>query len=71
MFFSNLALRQLVRIFFGRALDQIGQKCRYLTKNARIWAEFGRFWAKIHFLGGWNKNLVSSYQGTNETPFPC
>ena len=29
---------QLVRIVFGQALDQMGQKCRYLAKNAN----FGR-----------------------------
>ena len=38
-------LRHLVRIVFGRALDQTGQKCQ-------SWARFGCFWAKIPLLSG-------------------
>ena len=47
-----------LNMFFGRALDHMGQKCQYL-------ASFG---PKILFGG---KLLVSSYQGTNETPLSC
>ena len=38
----------------------------------QFWAKFGCFWAKNSFF--WVdgvKLLVSSYQGTNETPFLC
>ena len=50
-------------LFFGQALDKMGQKCPYLAKNVS-------FGPKIHFFGGEGvKLLVSSYQGTNETPF--
>ena len=42
-------------LFFGRALDQMGQKCK-------LWAKFG---PKSIFCGGGVKLLVYSYQGIN------
>ena len=54
-------------LFFGQALDQMGQKCRYLAKNASFGPKLADFEPTIHFWGGWSKLLVSSYQGTNET----
>ena len=37
-------LGTLFTLFFGRAWDQMGQKCRYLAKKNL--AKFSRFWAK-------------------------
>ena len=54
--------RQLVRIGFGRAVDQMVQKGQYLAKKV---------WANNPFFGGGSKILVPSYQGTNETPLLC
>ena len=45
----------------------MGQKCRMWPKMPDL-VDFGQ---KIHFSGEGVKLLVSSYQGTNETPFPC
>ena len=50
---------------FGQALDQMGQKCRYLAQNAslgQIWPFLG---PKSNFLGSGSKNfgtLVSGFQ---------
>ena len=38
-------LDNLSALFFGQALDQMGQKCRYLAQNAS-------FEPKIQFFGG-------------------
>ena len=35
--------------FFGRAWDEMGNKCQYLAQNDQkwiFWTNFGRFWAK-------------------------
>ena len=45
-------------LFFGQALDQMGQKCRYFAQNASFW-------------GQGVKILVPSYRDSNETPFSC
>merc|ERR1712173_257902 len=42
-------LDNLSALFFGQALDQMGQKCRYLAQNAK----FGHFWAQNPFFWGW------------------
>ena len=65
--FGNLST-----LFFGQALDQMGQKCRsdliFVKKFTRpkFWAEFGRFWAQNPiFWGAGSKNLgnlVSGFQ---------
>ena len=58
--FGNLSA-----LFFGQALDQMGQKCRYLAQNAslgQIWPFLG---PKSNFLGSGSKNfgtLVSGFQ---------
>merc|ERR1711872_1205071 len=57
--FGNLSA-----LFFGHALDQVGQKCRYLAQNAS-------FGPQIQFLGQGVKILVPSYRDSNETPFSC
>ena len=36
----------LSALFFGQALDQMGQKCRYLAKNARL----GQIWQGVKIL---------------------
>ena len=43
--------RQLVRIVFGRALDQMGQKCRYLIKNASFRPKNWHFWPDMAIFG--------------------
>ena len=45
--FGNLST-----LFFGQALDQMGQKCRYLAQNARFWPNLAVFEPKIQFFGG-------------------
>ena len=55
-------------LFFCQALDQMGQKCQYLAKNASFGLNLAVFGPKIYFLVGGSKFLVSSYQWTNETP---
>ena len=35
-------------LFYGRAWDEMSQKCQYLAQNDQIcifWAKFGHFWA--------------------------
>merc|ERR1712004_384896 len=58
-------IHNLSALFFGQALDQVGQKCRYL-------AQFGHFWAQNPiFWGQGVKILVPSYRDSNKTPFSC
>ena len=58
-------LDNLFALFFGQALDQMGQKCRYLAQNAslgQIWPFLG---PKSNFLGSGSKNfgtLISGFQ---------
>ena len=64
-------LDNLSALFFGQALDQVGQKCRYLAQNAslgQIWPFLG---PKSNFWGQGVKILVPSYRDSNETPFSC
>ena len=61
-------LDNLSALFFGQALDQMGQKCRKLA----FWAKFGSFWAQNPIIWGQGvKILVPSYRDSNETPFLC
>merc|ERR1711867_90601 len=50
--FSNLSA-----LFFGQALDQMGQKCRYLARNASFGPNLAVFGPKIQFLGGESKTF--------------
>ena len=45
-------LDNLSALFFGQALDQMGQKCRYLAKNASFGPSLAVYGPKIHFFGG-------------------
>ena len=45
-------LDNLSALFFGQAIDQMGQKCRYLAKNASVGSNLAVFWPKIQFFGG-------------------
>ena len=45
--FGNLSA-----LFFGHALDQVGQKCRYLAQNASFGPNLAVFGPKIQFFGG-------------------
>ena len=57
--FSNLSA-----LFFGQALDQMGQKCRYLAQNAslgQIWPFLG---PKSNFLGSGSKNFGTLVSGS-------
>ena len=59
--FGNLSA-----LFFGQALDQVGQKMPIFGPKCQFWAKFGRFWAqKSNFLGAGSKNfgtLISGFQ---------
>ena len=61
----------LSAIFMGQALDQMGQKCRYLAQNASFGPNLAVFGPQIQFLGEGVKLLVPSYRESNETPFSC
>ena len=50
-------LGNLFPLFFDRALDQMGHKCRYLS----VFGQIGRFWVKILFSGGKEKNFWYSH----------
>ena len=52
--FGNLSA-----LFFGHALDQMGQKCRYLAKNTSFRPNLAVFGPKIHFWGEWSKTFGS------------
>ena len=45
-------LDNLSALFFGHALDQVGQKCRYLAQNASFGPNLAVFGPKIQFFGG-------------------
>ena len=45
-------LDNLSALFLGQALDQMGQKCRYLAKNASFGPNLAVFGPKIQFFGG-------------------
>ena len=42
----------LSALFFGQALDQMGQKCQYLAQNASFGPNLAVFGPKIQFFGG-------------------
>ena len=46
-------LDNLSALFFGQALDQMGQKCPYLAKNASCGPNLAVFGPEIHLFGGW------------------
>jgi len=48
----------LSALFFGRALDQMGQKCQDLAQNASFGPNLAFFGPKIQFLGAGSKNFV-------------
>ena len=65
--FDNLSA-----LFFGQALDQMGQKIPIFGPKCQFLAKFGRFWAPNPiFWGQGVKILVPSYRDSNETPFLC
>ena len=45
-------LGNLSALFFGQALDQMSQKCRYLAQNASFGQNLAVFGPKIQFFGG-------------------
>ena len=49
--------RQLVRIVFGQAIDQMSQKCRYLATNASFGPRLAVLGPKFQFLGGREYNF--------------
>ena len=58
-------LDNLSALFFGQALDQMGQKCWYLAQNASFGPNLAIFGPEIQFLGAWSKNfgtLISGFQ---------
>ena len=56
-------LSQLVRIVFGQALDQMGQKCRYLAEIASFGPSLAVFGPKVHFFGGGSKSFGTLISG--------
>ena len=67
-FGTNITENHLDNLFasiFGQALDQMGQKCRYLAQNASFGPSLAVFGPKIQFLGAGSKNfgtLISGFQ---------
>ena len=45
-------LINLIALFFGQSLDQMGQKCRYLAQNASFGPNLAVFGPKIQIFGG-------------------
>ena len=45
-------LDNLSALFFGQALDQMGQNRRYLAQNASFWPNLAVFGPEIQFFGG-------------------
>ena len=72
-FGTNIAenhLDNLSALFFGQALDRMGQKCRYLAENASFGPNLAVLGAKNPFFWGEGvKLLVPSYWESNETHF--
>ena len=62
-------LDNLSALFFGQSLDQMGQKCRYLSQNASFGPNLAVFGPMLRVLGGGSKIFVPSHQETNERPF--
>ena len=56
-------LDNLSALFFGQALDQMGQKCRYLAQNASLGPNLAVFGPKIQFLGAGSKNFGTLISG--------
>ena len=50
-------LDNLSALFFGQALDQMGQKCRYFAKNVSFGPKLAVFGPKINFFGGREYNF--------------
>merc|ERR1712203_1063825 len=42
----------LFALFFGQALDQMGQKMPIFGTKCQFWAKFGRFWAQNPIFWG-------------------
>ena len=53
-------LHNLSALFFGRALDQMGQKCQYLAKKANFGPNLAVYWPKIQIFIGVSKNVGTS-----------
>ena len=56
-------LDNLSALFFGQALDQMIQKCRYLAQNASFGQNLAVFGPKIHFLGEESKTFGTLISG--------
>merc|ERR1719411_1713406 len=56
-------LDNLSALFFGQALDQMGQKCQYLAQNASFGPNLAVFGPKIQFLGAGSKNFGTLISG--------
>ena len=60
---TEKASRQLVRIVFGRAWDQMNQKGRYLAKNVSFGPNLAAFGPKFQFLEGGSKTFCTLISG--------
>ena len=56
--FGNLSA-----LFFGQALDKMGQKCRYLAHNASFGPNLAVLGPKSNFLGAGSKNFGTLISG--------
>ena len=56
-------LDNLSASFFGQAIDQMGQKCRYLAQNAGFGPNLAVFGPKIQYLGAGSKNFGTLISG--------
>ena len=62
---TEIHLGNLSALFFGQALDQMGQKSRYLAENASFGPNLAVLGPKSNFLGAWSKifgTLLSGIQ---------
>ena len=56
-------LDNLFASFFGQALDQMVQKCRYLAQNASLGPNLAVFGPQIQFFGAGSKNFGTLISG--------
>ena len=60
--FGNLSA-----LFFGQALDQMGQKCRYLAQNASFGPNLAVFGPKIQFFERRRVKIVARVNGIQDS----
>ena len=65
-------IHNLSALFFGQALDQMGQKCQYLAQNDQkciFWTKFARFVAKNLDSYGGKQKFWYPHKGKSTSAF--